>query len=405
MTNDHRSTDRLYYTDPARLTFDASVVAVHPLAQGARLALDRTAFYPASGGQPHDVGHLGDVPVLDVLDDEDGVVWHVVDRPLAVGTAVVGVIDAARRRDHMQQHSGQHLLSAAFERVAGVRTESFHLGTDASTIDLAREVHGAELRDAVAEANRVVWEDRPVTIRFVSAEAASTLPLRKEPARSGPLRLIDVEGFDLSACGGTHVARTGEVGLIAVRRVERFKGGSRVEFVCGGRALRAFEQMTDLLDRACRPLSIGAADLPATIERLQAAAREQQRLLTDMSARLAAFEASRLVDRAEPIGVWRIVVAALDGLEARDLKSVASDFVATPGRVAALVGSGAPAPVVVARSADVPLDAGACLKQLTASLGGRGGGRPDLAQGGLTGTPESLVPAMRAAVVDGLTRP
>ncbi len=384
---------RLYYTEPARLSFDARVVDVEPdVAAGrVRVALDRTAFYPTSGGQPHDVGTLGAAQVLDVVDDEDGRVWHLVDRSLVVGERVEGVIDTRRRRDHMQQHTGQHILSAAFDRVAGVRTESFHLGAEDSTIDLSREVSTLEATRATEEANRVVWDDRHVTIRFVSAEEAALLPLRKEPARGGRLRLIEVADFDLSACGGTHVARTGEVGMIAVRRVERFKGGSRVTFVCGARALRVFEEMRDVLERASRPLSVGASDLPDAIGRLQASAKDQRRVMKAMSSKLATFEATQLAHRAMTVGSRIVAAECIEGLDASDLKVVATGFVATPGRIAVLLGTGEPAPVVVARSADVMVDAAELLKMLTTRLGGRGGGRPELAQGAVTATPERVV--------------
>src|SRR5438445_9117049 len=240
-------TDRLYYTDQYLRDFDATIVRVAEREARALVTLDRTAFYPTSGGQPFDTGTLAGLPVVDVVDEEDGSVTHVVDaapirRPglaearetvgraeaegpaLQVGRAVHGAIDWPRRFDHMQQHTGQHVLSAAFDRLFGARTVGFHLGADASTIDLARELTAREIAAAEDEANRVGWEDRPVTIRFASAEEASHLPLRKESGRSGTLRLVDVEGFDLSACGGTHVARTGEIGVMAIMAWERFKG-------------------------------------------------------------------------------------------------------------------------------------------------------------------------------------
>src|SRR5207248_1258434 len=204
-------TDRLYYTDPYLREFDATVQRVETRGGRALVTLDRTAFYPTSGGQPFDTGTLGDLPIVDVVDDEhDGSVKHVVENAadVRVGQTVHGVIDWPRRFDHMQQHSGQHVLSAAFDKLFGVRTVSFHLGAAVSTIDLAREMTAAEIAAAETGANRVVWEDRPVSIRFADAEEAARLPLRKEPARGGVLRLIEVEGFDLSACGGTHVART-----------------------------------------------------------------------------------------------------------------------------------------------------------------------------------------------------
>src|SRR5262245_55444006 len=261
-------TERLYYPQPHLRSFDALVTrAVHRAGRPAVL-LDRTAFYPTSGGQPFDTGRLGEVEVIETIDDDEDIV-HVLSAPLADRAAVRGDIDWTRRFDHMQQHTGQHVLSAAFDRLFDNRTMSFHMGVDTSTIDLAREMSATDVERAVDEANRVVWDDRPVTIRTVSAEEAARLPLRKEPVRSGPLRLIEVADFDLSACGGTHVARTGEIGIIAASATERFRGGSRITFVCGGRALRAFRMHRDAIAGSLKHLSVTLAELPSSIERLQ----------------------------------------------------------------------------------------------------------------------------------------
>ena len=249
-------TERIYYTDPYATEFDATVVradAVPDAPAHRRVVLDRTAFYPTSGGQPFDTGTLGDVRVLEVEDADDGEVVHIVEGDVGPGV-VHGRIDWDRRFEHMQQHTGQHVLSAAFDRVLKVPTVSFHLGTASSTIDLAREVSAAEIARAEREANRIVWEDRPVAIRFADAAEAATLGLRKESKREGVLRLIDVENFDVSACGGTHVARTGAIGVIAVAGAERFKGATRLEFLCGGRALTGYHALRDSVAGSVRLL-------------------------------------------------------------------------------------------------------------------------------------------------------
>src|SRR5262249_29703235 len=194
--------------------FDATVRGVEHRHGRLVVALDRTAFYPTSGGQPFDTGTLGGLRVVDVFDDESGDVFHAVEGGLLEpGQGVHGKINWARRFDHMQQHTGQHVLSAAFDRLFAARTVSFHLGADGSTIDLARELAADQIAEAELEANRVVWEDRPVEIRFADKTDAAAMPLRKESKREGTLRLIDVENWDLSACGGTHVARTGAIGV------------------------------------------------------------------------------------------------------------------------------------------------------------------------------------------------
>jgi alanyl-tRNA synthetase len=406
-------TDRLYYTDPYLREFDAAVARIETRGPRRILILDRTAFYPSSGGQPFDTGTLTvqadngseiSVPITDVVDDDDGSVAHVVapEAPdVAVGARVRGAIDWPRRFDHMQQHTGQHVLSAAFDRLFAVRTVSFHLGEAASTIDLAREVSARELASAEAEANRVVWDDRPVTIRFASAADAAAMPLRKESARQGTLRLIDVDGFDLSACGGTHVARTGGIGIIAVSGAERFKGGSRVEFVCGARALARFRLLRDVAATAGRLLSVGPEDVGPSIERLQAESRDVRRLATALQSELARFRAADLAAGAEPVsagasGARQLVVRAVDA-DANAVKQLAAAVTARPGFVVVLATASTPAVVVVARSSDVSLQANELLAAVTATFGGKGGGRPELAQaGGVAAAPEELFAKVRA---------
>jgi alanyl-tRNA synthetase len=317
---------------------------------------------------------------------------------LEVGQVVHGEIDWARRFDHMQQHSGQHVLSAAFDKLFTVRTVSFHLGGAVSTIDLAREMSPAEITAAEAEANRIVWEDRPVTVRFVDAEEAARLPLRKEPARGGTLRLIDVEGFDLSACGGTHVARTGGIGTIAVASWERFKGGQRLEFLCGGRALDGYRRLRDTVTASVRLLSVLPAELPAAIERLQADAKEQKRALEGLQRDLAGYRADELAAGAEETATCRLVARALDA-DANGLKALATAIVAKPGFLVALVSTSSPALAVIARSADVNVSAQKLLASLVAEFGGRGGGRPEMAQGGgLAATAQSIFERVRASI-------
>ena len=419
-------TDRLYYLDPYLHAFDATIERVE--TQGDRLAvtLDRTAFYPTSGGQPFDTGMLGSWRVVDVVDEEDGSIAHIVEPafarpsgpmqatagkpdlrdlpdPLEPGRIVRGAVDLPRRFDHMQQHTGQHVLSAAFDRLSGVRTVSFHMGTAVSTIDLAREVSPAEIAAAENEANRIVWEDRPVGIRFATAEEAAGMALRKETARGGTLRLIEVEGFDLSACGGTHVARTGGIGVIAVQSWERFKGGQRLSFLCGGRALGGYRSLRDAVSGAVRLLSVLPDELPGSIERMQAEAKEQKKAMIVLQADIARYRADELAAAAESIQLTgptpeavHLVAREIDG-DANSLKALATAIVARPGYVVVLVSSSTPVLAVVARSADAGVSAQRILAALNGNFGGRGGGKPDFAQGGgLAGSPASVLAAARA---------
>ena len=371
-------TERLYYSEPYRRTFDATVVNVESVDGGSHVTLDQTAFYPSSGGQPFDTGTLGGAAVSDVIDREDGTIAHVVAGSLKAGEVVTGEIDWARRFDHMQQHTGQHVLSAAFDRLFGVRTESFHMGQLSATIDLAREVTAAEVAKAEDDANRVVWEDRPVTVRFATAEEAAAMPLRKESGRTGSLRLIDVQDYDLSACGGTHVERTGAIGVIAIGGSEKFRGGSRVEFLCGNRALQRFRLWRDSLGAMQKHLSVPPIEMAASIERMQDEAKGLQRAIRGFQERLAVHEASALLAKGSTT-----IVEALEGWDAQGLKGIAAAATATqPAAVVVLFTTTTPALVVVARGANASVDAGAVLKQLTAKFGGKGGGKPDLAQGG-----------------------
>jgi alanyl-tRNA synthetase len=409
-------TDRLYYTDAYLRTFDARVERV----EGGIVTLDRTAFYPTSGGQPFDVGTLNGHRVIDVVDQDDGSIAHVLEaeptlsrsvegpgplveplRGLAPGVAVHGEIDWTRRFDHMQQHTGQHMLSAAFDRLFGVRTISFHLGSEASTIDLAREMSAAEIAAAEREANRIVWENRPVAIAFVTPAEAATLPLRKEPARAGTLRVIDIGGFDLSACGGTHVAQTGAIGAIAVSAWERFKGGQRLEFLCGGRAVARLGSLRDAVAAATRLLSVLPAELASAIERLQAEAKEQRRAIVALQNELGRYRAEELAAAGEPVRAKAdgstivAVLRSVDG-DAGALKTLASAVTSKPGRLAVLVTASRPALAVIARSADVQISAQEMLQVLIARFGGRGGGKPELAQGGgLDATADEILSAVR----------
>ncbi|MFM8536370.1 MAG: alanyl-tRNA editing protein, partial [Acidimicrobiia bacterium] len=355
-------TNRIYYTEPYRRTFDATVTSAEPVDGKLHVTLDQTSFYPTSGGQPFDTGTIGGAAVVDVIDREDGEVIHVVSGTLKPGDVVSGEVDWARRFDHIQQHTGQHILSAAFDRLCGVRTESFHLGQASATIDLAREVSASEIEKAEADANRIVWEDRPVTIRFATAEEASAMGMRKESARTGTLRLIDVQDYDLSACGGTHVERTGAIGVIAIGSVEKFRGGSRVEFLCGGRALERFKLWRGALAAMQKHVSVPPADMAASIERLQDDAKAVQRTLRGFQEKLATHEAGALVGRSSG---RTFVAEVIEGWDAHGIKAIAAAAVATrPDLAVALLTSTTPPQAVVARGTQSSIDAGAVLKGL-----------------------------------------
>jgi len=319
--------------------------------------------------------------------------------PIVEGTKVHGSIDWNRRFDHMQQHTGQHVLSAAFERTSRNRTVSFHMGADLSSIDLEREVSWADIDAAVDVANRVVWEDRPVSIRFVTDAEAATLPLRKPPSRDGTLRLIDVADFDLSACGGTHVSRTGAIGTIAVTAAEKFKGGSRLTFACGGRALRVFRSYREVVAGTVRVLSVLPAELPAAVEKLQQESKDLRKAHARAQEQLAVQHAQRLIASVPEHSGRRVITEVVAGFDAQALKVMAATAAAAGHTIVALVSSVTPTLVVIARSPDAEGDAGRWLRQLIEQFAGKGGGKPDLAQGAVNGDPTAVLAALRNLIV------
>ena len=308
--------ERLYYDVPAgdaeALEFRAVVTDIrldsHAVGDGGQkeqvwqVALDRTSFYPVGGGQPWDTGVLVataksgavlEVVIERVEEDDAGEVWHFVRKPLPEGTEIVGRVDAERRMDHAQQHTGQHLLSAMFLREMGAPTVSFHLGADSVTIDLAVEkVSEEEMRRVEAAANRLIYEDRSMRPTWVEREEAEAMlargELRKLPERAGRMRIVEREGVEFNACGGTHVRSTGAIGGLLVRRVEKVKQGQRVEFCCGLRAVRAAARDYARLRELGALLSVGPADLAGRvaglIEDKKAAAKELKKLQNQLRA-------------------------------------------------------------------------------------------------------------------------
>ena len=370
------NTTRLYYTDSYLVSFDARVVELGGDAR--HVYLDQTAFYPTSGGQPHDLGTLGGARIVDVIDEGDRIA-HVLDSPVkAHAETIRGVIDWERRFDLMQQHTGQHLLSAVLEELYGHHTMSVHFGSDYSSLDLDVEsVSGAHVVDAERRANLVVAENRAVITSF--EEASQAMGLRKASEREGTLRIVSITGLDRSACGGTHVRATGEIGAILVRKVERVRKAARIEFVCGLRAVRRARADFEALTRIGTSLSASLDDAPALVaaqaEQLRAAENERRR----MDRELASFRARALYDAAQAdargVRFVRHDATAMD-----ELRTLAQALVALPN--VALVGTIAEPPsLLLATSEDTGIDAGCALREAVIKLGGRGGGSPRIAQG------------------------
>ncbi|HID88813.1 MAG TPA: alanyl-tRNA editing protein [Anaerolineae bacterium] len=373
--------ERLFYADPYLTHFHARVVERLTWEGRPAVVLDRTAFYPTSGGQPADRGTLSGVDVADVvIRNEDGAILHLLEEN-RLPDQVTGRIDWARRFDHMQQHTGQHLLSAACERLLDADTVSFHLGAEVSTIDLNRpRIPPEAIEEVESLVNQVIWEDRPVTTRFVPADEVADLPLRRPPQVEGPIRLVEVADFDLNPCGGTHVARTGEIGLLKVLRLDYRGEETRVEFVCGGRALRDYRRKNRIVHRLSSTLTVGQDELEEAITRLRESLKATRRELRAAREEMAEDLAKRLL-RSAPPGPPRIIWAVLEGYEPADLRSLAQRIIATPDTVVLLAAVRERTHLCVARSEGLEIDAPTLLHSVCDLLGGRGGGRPNFAQG------------------------
>jgi|YNPNPStandDraft_1061719.scaffolds.fasta_scaffold05108_3 alanyl-tRNA synthetase len=393
--------ERLYYADPYLTRFEAHVVESLTWEGHPAVVLDRTAFYPTGGGQPSDRGALDAVAVVGVeVRESDGAILHLLAGEPPTGR-VVGQVDWARRFDHMQQHTGQHLLSAACERLLDAATISFHLGAESSTIDLAvPRLDPTALEPVEEEVNRIIWENRPVTARFVSPEELARLPLRRPPQVSGPVRVVEVADFECSPCGGTHVTRSGEIGLLKVLRLEYRGQETRVEFVCGGRALRDYRRKQQVLLSAAATLTVGYWDLPDALMRLQEELKETRHELRLAQEQALQETATRLLETATPAGPLRLVWAVFDGRASAELRALAQKVVVHPDTVALLASVGNErVHLCAARAEGLTVDAAALLRVVCAALDGKGGGQPPLAQGSAPPTPRQRVEeALRSAL-------
>jgi len=375
-------TERLYYQDCYLREFRAR--GRESSGDGRRVYLDRTAFYPTSGGQPFDTGTLGGANVIEVIDEEERVV-HVLDAPIATGE-IAAQIDWHRRFDHMQQHSGQHLLSAVLEELFKIPTVSFHLGAEVCTIDVAApSITSVQIDQAEVRCAEIVAEARSLAITF--EDATADLGLRKESQRTGTLRVVAIQGIDRSACGGTHVRNTAEIGPVLIRRTEKIRGNTRLEFVCGLRALHQARADFRTLQELSRQLSAPAAETPglvsAQLERIKALEKANQRLASEVAQREGREQWAATAPDAQ--GLRRAVERVEQGAIDDALRTRAQAFVAQ-GRAVFLAVSKNPPSVLLAASPDSGIHAGDRVKSAVTAAGGRGGGNQALAQGSLPAT-------------------
>jgi len=392
-------TERLYYNDSFLYTFRANVTDTQELKRDGNqstwaVKLDRTAFYPTSGGQPFDTGRLRtesksgvplEVSVEDVFEDDTGEVWHRISKVLPPCAEVSGLIDIERRRDHMQQHSGQHLLSAALIQLLNAKTVSFHLGEEISTIDIdVAAVSRDDLVRVERLSNEVIAENRPITVRYATRDEASRMGVRKLPEREGEIRLIDIKEFDLNACGGTHSQSTGQIGGLLIRRTEKVKQGLRVEFVCGLRAVKVARREFELLGEASALYPCAPGDLPANIGKQRDEARLVQKREARLLEELAELKAAQLIHETAGKPGAKVIVQNFEDRDANYVKLLAQKLTKGTTGVVALLASTQSAPALVfARSGDLSSDMGTMLRELVTAAGGRGGGGKDFAQGGV----------------------
>jgi alanyl-tRNA synthetase len=391
-------TERLYYADAYTTQFRARIVERFEIENRIAIVLDRTCFYPTSGGQPADEGHLNGTAVLDVFVREaDDAVIHIIASEIW-SDEVTGTVDWARRFDHMQQHTGQHLLSQAFLQVADADTVGFHLGSESVTIDLpAGRLNASHIEQAETLANQVIWENRPVNAYFATPEeVAAGLPLRKPPAVTGAVRLVAIDRFDLSACGGTHVSRTGEVGLIKIVRLDRRGDLVRLDFRCGRRALLDYRQKNSVTNRLSAQLTTGLMDLEPSVNRLQEELKAVRRLVKQKQSELLQLEATHLLAKGTVHGNVTVVCHLFSDRETADVRSLAKLLVKQPQVIALLGTLSSNVQLIFSRSDDAPGDMNQLIKPALQLLGSAGGGTPSFAQGG---GPRMESERVRAALV------
>jgi alanyl-tRNA synthetase len=370
------ASERLYHDDPYTTRFRARIVAVGEYAGRPAVELEATCFYPEGGGQLGDRGTLGGARVVDVQVTEEGRIWHLLESPVAPAGEVDAELDWARRFDHMQQHTGQHILSAAFDRLAGAPTLSSTLGEEHSVIEVTLAGADWRLVERVEEAaNRIVWEDRLVVLHWVAPEEVGRFQLRKAPTVAGRIRVVEIPDWDASACGGTHVRRSGEVGAIKVIRWEKVRGNVRFEFLCGGRALRDHAWRTEALVEAARRRTLKDREVIAQLERAAAERDELRKGLANLTGRLIGTEAR------ERAGVPPQGVAGFDARRPRDEVRLLAIKVLEAGAPWVALGAGGPDPcVMVGRAKDLAADLRTLLPGLLERAQGKGGGSPDLVQ-------------------------
>ncbi len=374
-------TVKLYEKNAYTIEFPARVKQQKQTPNGFEVALDRTAFYPTGGGQPFDTGWLNDVPVIDVIESQD-VIVHILKSRLESDT-VSGRVDWKRRFDHMQQHSGQHLLSACFEKIAGAGTVGFHLGSQFVYIDLNKpgltQHHMAQAEEL---ANKVVFDNIPIKTYFVEPEDLAGLPLRKPPAVRENIRIVEIDGFDYSPCGGTHPEYTGGIGLIKIRRWEKNRDNTRIEFVCGERALEDYRNKNQGINSISSLLSVRDFEAAAAVEKIVSDNKSLLKTIGQLKEDLCKLQADALIQKTTAVDGIKIVKLLFDSRPFEELRMLASAIASQKGCIALLCTTGEKNQIIASRAEDINTDMRKPFNSAMSQIGGRGGGNNRVVQGG-----------------------
>lgn len=391
-------TKKLYHADQYRHTFSSRVVESLEMDGRPGIILEQTAFYPTAGGQPHDLGTLNNVAVVDVIEDDNHQILHFLEKSLRE-FRVEGQINWERRFDHMQQHTGQHLLSQACIKICAAETVSFHLGEESSTIDIATaELDVATVKSVEDFANQIIYENREVRAHIVDKDDVHRFPIRKLPTVEENIRIIEIKDLDYSPCGGTHCSRTGEIGMIKIKRVEKYKGGTRIHFVCGKRALREYQQKTEILEDLSEVMSSGEPELPQNIRKLQEEAKMLRRKYNHLTTQLLDYEAKTLVNEREKRGDIYVLKKIFEDRDPKELKILAARILENCSDTVLLFGSktAGKASLLFLRSEELTYNMGQLMQTACAFINGRGGGQLHQAQGGGSAV-EKLEEALQTA--------
>jgi alanyl-tRNA synthetase len=394
-------THKLYLDHQYLRRFTSTVSHIIETGEKPGIILEKTLFYPSSGGQPHDTGTINDIPVIDLFEDESRQVVHLLAEPVA-GNRVEGRINWQRRFDHMQQHTGQHLLSQAFLVAANAQTLSFHMGDQSSTLDLNKAGFSMKTITAVEDlANRIIYENRPVIIRIIGKNDLDRYPVRKPPAVDDNIRIVEIKEFDFSPCGGTHCSKTGEIGIVKIRRFENYKGGTRIHFLCGVRALKDYQEKSNVIRQIGEYLSAGETDLYNNIKKNRDELKSLRRENSNLSKRYLHHEAQALFSERKEIDAINIIVKTFEDRHPQELKALAQKVMENFPNTVVLFGAKAEgqASLFFMRSEAVACDMGKLMQDACAVINGRGGGRPQQAQGGGPAA-DKLETALQGAYLD-----